>query len=282
MSPSELTALYERSYAFITSGTAARKLETGELYSVFELHFYLALLTSHDVEAAAILTTLSDRFGSGSPRVAVLEALNIEATETLAKALEFIDKRPETEIGAWKRRIAILKTTAGSAPATMKTQYVTELVKLVDHVPSDAEAWSELAHAYIDAGLYSQALFALHEVLLLVPLAYNINALVGEIGLKFSSVLQSQGSTALAEDKLVEAVKFFLRSVELCEDYVRGWTGVLVGSTRILQQSKPTADVKLYQLVQEMARKQLQKIVDTKDARAEDLAAAEMVLKNYK
>lgn len=228
MTPAELTDVYDKSSNLITSGVAARKLDSSEIFSLYELHFNLSLLTSHDVEASAILTTLTDRFGTESPRVAVLQALYIEATDSLAKALEYIDSRPETETGAWKRRIAILKTTASSASSAVNVQYVNELLKLVDHVPSDAEAWSELAQAYIEAGMYSQALFALHEVLLLYPLAYNINALVGETTLKFAANLQAQGSAAPAEEKLIEATKFFLRAVELCEHYVRGWAGVLI------------------------------------------------------
>ena len=38
----------------------------------------------------------------------------------------------------------------------------------------DAEAWAELSDLYFSQGLYSQAIFALEEVLVLQPNAWNV------------------------------------------------------------------------------------------------------------
>lgn len=51
------------------------------------------------------------------------------------------------------------------------------LVQLLDFSPTDAEAWSELSDLYFTQGLYSQAIYALEEVLLLTPNAWNVWAL---------------------------------------------------------------------------------------------------------
>ena len=41
--------------------------------------------------------------------------------------------------------------------------------------PTDPEAWAELADLYLSQGLYSQAVFALEEVLVLQPNAWNVS-----------------------------------------------------------------------------------------------------------
>ena len=51
---------------------------------------------------------------------------------------------------------------------------VTALISLLDFAPTDAEAWSELADLYLSQGLYSQATYALEEVLVLQPNAWNV------------------------------------------------------------------------------------------------------------
>ena len=51
---------------------------------------------------------------------------------------------------------------------------VTELIKFLDSSPTDAEAWAELADLYVTQGMYQQAIFALEEVLLIAPNAWNV------------------------------------------------------------------------------------------------------------
>lgn len=48
------------------------------------------------------------------------------------------------------------------------------LLSLLDFSPTDAEAWAELADLYLSQGLYSQAIYALEEVLILQPNAWNV------------------------------------------------------------------------------------------------------------
>ena len=51
---------------------------------------------------------------------------------------------------------------------------VSALISLLDFLPMDAEAWSELADLYLSQGLYPQALYALEEVIVLQPNAWNV------------------------------------------------------------------------------------------------------------
>lgn len=56
-----------------------------------------------------------------------------------------------------------------------KTQEaITALTTLLDFTPTDAEGWAELADLYLTNGLYAQAIYALEEVLVLVPNAWNV------------------------------------------------------------------------------------------------------------
>ena len=49
------------------------------------------------------------------------------------------------------------------------------LNSLLDVSPIDAEAWAELAELYVSQGLYQQGIFALEEVLLITPNAWNVS-----------------------------------------------------------------------------------------------------------
>ena len=51
---------------------------------------------------------------------------------------------------------------------------VTALNKFLESSPTDAEAWAELADIYVSQGMFQQSIFALEEVLLIAPNAWNV------------------------------------------------------------------------------------------------------------
>jgi ER membrane protein complex subunit 2 len=59
-----------------------------------------------------------------------------------------------------------------------QAEAISALVALLDFTPTDAESWAELADLYLSQGLYSQAIFALEEVLVLTPNAWNVSRLL--------------------------------------------------------------------------------------------------------
>lgn len=67
-----------------------------------------------------------------------------------------------------KRRVALLRSLNRSADA------ISALIQLLDAVPTDAEAWCELADLYQSQGLGPQAVFSLEEALLIAPNAWNV------------------------------------------------------------------------------------------------------------
>jgi Flp pilus assembly protein TadD len=82
---------------------------------------------------------------------------------------EALDENP-ANIHLQKRRIALLKSKGKIAEAT------SQLVHLVEISPTDAEAWAELATIYVQQNLFEQAVFALEEVLLIMPNAWNVSS----------------------------------------------------------------------------------------------------------
>lgn len=80
---------------------------------------------------------------------------------------------------------------------------ISALVKLVDAVPTDAEAWCELADLYQSQGLCLQAIFSLEEALLIAPNAWNV----------------SPGSIAIPKRGLLTLSRF-MRGLASCFMYV--------------------------------------------------------------
>ena len=120
---------------------------------------------------------------------------------------------------------------------------VTALSTLLDISPTDSEAWSELADVYLSQGLYSQAIYALEQVLVLSPNAWNVRMCylcafccaytcltsIVQMQARLGEVLFMAATTAPDSDglqHLVESQKRFCRSIELCDDYVRGYYGL--------------------------------------------------------
>lgn len=129
-----------------------------------------------------------------------------------------------------KRRIALLRSLGKTADA------ITAVNRFLDFSPTDAEAWAELSDLYIGQGLYPQGIFALEEVLLVTPNAWNIHARLGEIQY-MAAMATNSGGDAASERYLAESLRRFCRSVELCDDYLRGHYGLKLTSNQILKAS---------------------------------------------
>jgi len=166
-----------------------------------------------------------------------------EATAPNDKALEsyleeykdHIKVKP-TNMVIRKRIVAIHKSLNRPNDA------INELITLLDISPTDAEAWSELAELYVSQGMYSQAVYSFEEVLLVTPNAWNVRRSSSEIiisahrsqiharvaEVNYLAALREGGSNdkgALAEG-IARSIKNYCRSIELCDDYLRGYYGL--------------------------------------------------------
>ncbi|RYO87333.1 hypothetical protein DL762_004263 [Monosporascus cannonballus] len=197
--------------------------ETSELWTTYENLLLSCLRTGDDEAAHRCLGRLVKRFGDENERVLALKGLLKEAEAEDDATLEVILNDYDqiladnpTNIPIIKRRVALLRSMG------KVDESVSALISLLDFSPTDAEAWAELADLYLSQGLYSQAIFALEEVLVLQPNAWNTHARLGEV-LLMAAKASSQGD---ASRRLSEALKRFCRSIELCDDYLRGYYGL--------------------------------------------------------
>lgn len=207
--------------------------ETADLWTSYENLLFACLRTANDDAAQECISRLVTRFGEENERIMALKGLVQEAQASNHKELEDILKEYDAvlkdtpgNIPLAKRRVALLRSLNRVGDAT------TNLLYLLAISPTDMEGWAELADLYLEQGLYSQAIFALEEVLVLAPNAWNIHARLGEVQLMASAT--AEGS---ARRYLAEALKRFCRSIELCDDYLRGYYGLKKVTDKLLAET---------------------------------------------
>ncbi|OTA61121.1 tetratricopeptide [Hypoxylon sp. EC38] len=212
--------------------------ETPELWTTYENLLLSCLRTGDDESAHQCLERLVNRFGNDNERIMALKGLLKEADANDAVTLNVILKEYEqilqdnpTNIPILKRRVALLRSMGRISES------VSALILLLDISPTDAEAWGELADLYFSEGLYPQAIFALEEVLVLQPNAWNIHARLGEVLFIAAKSTDNAG-------QLAEALKRFSRSIELCDGYLRGYYGLKLTTKQLLSGSQKVSSNK--------------------------------------
>ncbi|KAI0866198.1 tetratricopeptide [Xylaria cubensis] len=212
--------------------------ETQELWTKYENLLLSCLRTGDDTSAHQCLGRLVNRFGDDNERVMALTGLLKEATapddatlDVILQEYEQILQGNPTNLPIVKRRAALLRAMGRT------TEAANALNSLLDMSPTDAEAWGELADIYLAQGLYPQAIFAQEEVLVLQPNAWNIHARLGEI-------LLMAAKTSDAPKRVTEALKRFCRSIELCDNYLRGYYGLKLTTQQLLSEVAPKATTK--------------------------------------
>jgi ER membrane protein complex subunit 2 len=207
--------------------------DSPELWEDLEQLLYACLRTGDDKSAFLCVEKLSERFGATNERVMGLRGLYQEATapdeNASRKILEDYAKilmENPMNVPIHKRRIALMKSLGRPQDA------ITDLVQFVDSFPTDMEAWCELSDLYHSQGCISQAIFCLEEAMIIAPNAWNLHARLGE--LKYLAG-QSTSESADAQKHLSQAVQRFSRSIELCDDYLRGLYGLKLAADKLLQ-----------------------------------------------
>jgi len=208
--------------------------QTSDTWTSLENLYMQCLRTGDDKSARQILDRLVSRFGERNERVMAYQGMWEEATaqneDQVKQVLNLYNKLLEEDpanIPIQKRRIALLKSM-GQLP-----EAIAQLNTLLRASPTDAEAWAELADLYLSQGLLDQSIFCLEEVLLVQPNAWNIHAKIAEI-IYMSSASASGNAVELARI-LAESMRRYLRSIELCENYLRGFYGLKLTSSRLLE-----------------------------------------------
>lgn len=134
------------------------------------------------------------------------------------------------------------------------SEAISGLIQLLDAIPTDAEAWCELADLYQSQGLGSQAIFSLEEALLIAPNSWNVSnhsffiiiyisilcwdyeslTTKCKIHSRLGELLYICASDGDASRLLGRSVQHFSRSIELCDDYLRGFYGLTLVSPHII------------------------------------------------
>ncbi|KAF3915900.1 hypothetical protein AA313_de0203911 [Arthrobotrys entomopaga] len=211
--------------------------DTPEQWTLYESLLVSSLRTGDDTSARLVLQRLSDRFGNSNARIMALQGLFDEAMATNNVQLEEVLKNYEevlkddpTNVPITKRKITLLHHLS------RKSEAIAALALLLDLNPTDGESWAQLAQYYFELSMFSQAIFCLEEVLLILPNAYNVHARLGEINYL---VAESSGSSL---EKLETSLRWYLRAVELCDGYLRGYYGIKMVTGKLLQ-SKGTRTI---------------------------------------
>ncbi|WPH01157.1 Hypothetical protein R9X50_00399200 [Acrodontium crateriforme] len=211
--------------------------DSQEKWAIYE-NTLLACLRTGDFDSAHVaLNAMIDRFGKTNDRVVAMAGLYQEATaddkkelEEILEGYDDILKEDPTVFSIQKRRAALLKSMGRTAEA------VTAVSALLELSPTDAEAWAELSDLYFSQGLLEQSIHCLEEVLVVVPNAWNMHAKLGEV----TYIAANRTEAAGEQSKLLaESMRRFCRSVELCDDYLRGYYGLKLATTQLLT-SLPT------------------------------------------
>ena len=256
--------------------------DSAELWDDLEQLLYACLRTSDDESAFLCVEKLSQRFGSTNERVMALRGLYQEATapdeaagrKILEDYANILMENP-MNVPIHKRRIALMKSLGRPQDA------ITDLVQFVDSFPTDMEAWCELSELYHSQGCMSQAIFCLEEATIIAPHAWNLHARLGEL-----EYLVSQSSTDSADiqKQLSHAVQRFSRSIELCDDYLRGFYGLKLASEKLLQtnttskgNASPTISPEKLQKLSGLATAKLEAIMKDRTSRRSSGESPEVV-----
>ncbi|KAL2834530.1 hypothetical protein BDW59DRAFT_138024 [Aspergillus cavernicola] len=205
-------------------------------FDVLEKLFFSCTQSADDQSALLCLERLTHRFGSSNERVMALRGIYDEAIagdrpglERCLKKYDDILLKNPVNLPILKRRIALLRSL--SRP----TDAISSLVQLLDATPTDAEAWCELAELYQSQAMSQQAIFSLEEALLIVPHAWNVHARLGEILYIYARSLDNDSMYRT----LQSSIRHFCRSIELCDDYLRGFYGLALATTHFSVKKVP-------------------------------------------
>lgn len=215
--------------------------ETPETWTNLEKLLIACLQTGDDKSAHLALERLTQRFGADNERVMGLRGLYQEAVAKdipdLQKVVEEYNKilgDNPMNVPIHKRRIALMRSLKLDEDAA------TALVHFLGSFPADFEAWSELSDVYWSLGLASQAIFALEEALLGAPNAWNLHARLGEM--EYMAALSEEDNTTARGKLLSQSVRRFGRSIELCDNYLRGYYGLAMATARLMDANSTLKD----------------------------------------
>lgn len=243
------------------------KISNLEYYNLLELNFYLALIMGNDLEAQTCLNRITDNFDeSQSQRIAVLKATYMSVDST-KDAISYLGNRDMEELVTYKKRLAL------SRELTRPEDYISNLQAYLKFVPTDTETLAELGDTYNAVGHYDKAIFTYEEILLAQPFNYIVFGKLGEL---YHKLYKQKGDVS----DLVGSLKQFLRGVELCSNFVKGWSGVYMVVKEISElNAKKLKDINVdYEKLMTLSKSKLEEIVETENGTYGNIEIAKKIL----
>ncbi|KAG6462316.1 ER membrane protein complex subunit 2-A isoform X2 [Manduca sexta] len=189
------------------------------IYAALDCHMYRV--------ATVCLLMLSNDF-PGSLRVMKLKATLLEAKEKYDEALAVLDtiiKTDETNTGARKRRVAILKAQ-GLIPEAIK-----ELVDYLKKFMSDVEGWQELCSLYLQVQDYSRAVYCAEELLIHQPHNHLHHQRLAEIRYTMGGL-----------ENMELAKTYYCHALKLNPENTRALLGLFLVTNNLLSQYKSSGN----------------------------------------
>ena len=242
--------------------------------------FYACLRTGDDKTAHLCLERLSQRFRENNDRIMAMRGIYQEAVaeneDELRNILQEYNKilaDNPVNVPILKRRIALVRSMKREQDA------INAITDFLEAFPTDVEAWCELADLYQSQGMGAQAIFCLEEALLTVPNAWNLHTRLGE--LEYMAAVAAGETSDAAQQALVQAVQRFSRSIELCDDYLRGYYGLKLTVGKLLltvsKSKNPVFSQDKLQRLDRLATDKLKSIIKVRKSHESDQVEAEVI-----
>jgi tetratricopeptide (TPR) repeat protein len=193
--------------------------------------------------------------------------MHLEATKNADAALAFYNKVlavEPTNVPVIKRKITLLKSIGKVGDA------IHELVSYLDTFYTDADAWLELAELYQSMNAFERANYCFGEAVLINP--HNHFNHLQYADSFYTLSLQQPGASHLDN-----ALREYLRAIELCDNLLRGFCGVKACCSTLMRSPKEIPLEELKQL-DALATDQLAKLTRTKIAIPQELEFAQSLI----
>jgi len=176
-----------------------------------------------------------------------LQVMRLQALERYDEAIKGLDtmiKKDETNSGAYKRKIAILKSQGKNLEA------IKELTEYLNKFMSDQEAWSELCDLYLTEGDFTRAVFCAEELVLQNPHNFFVHQRLAEIRYTMGGI-----------ENLKFALNYYSQAFKLNSESMRALFGIflcassLVSNPRVVASEKKDFSKTLQWSVEEISEK---------------------------
>lgn len=246
-------------------------LTQAQYLSLMEMLFYLAIYLCQDVEAQVLYNTFRDRFGENSPRLYGMKCALLQVNEGDSAAIEFIvqliKQRLEFDTDSISYLLLQKKFISIKAKDHDREWTIRQLLNLIESFPIDPEIWWFAAENYYELGQFERAAYCLEEVIQMTPFNYVAFAKLSEV-LYYKSI-RADKPAAKAKVTLQNALNNALRSVELSENYLKGWSLVALTSSKLDGKSE----------ILQLAKSKLQ-LISSDTNNPQNKVTAELVLQN--